>query len=132
MVVPSISRRSLPSWRSGQPLKAHSKEACEASDLAEYGLGGTTGSRGGLPARSRPSAGCQTMLIPLGAAVDRTQTIRIDFAPCPIPAVILQGIVYSLLGWATMPPPFPAALPESFAGLHWQERCRPASPVVSV
>src|SRR6266545_5142666 len=30
---------------------------------------------------------------PLGAAVDRTVLVRIDFAPCPIPAVPSHGLV---------------------------------------
>ena len=71
------------------PLKTHSQQACEAGDLAEYGLGGTVGSRGGPPARSRPSAGCKTRSISLGAAVDRTMLVPIDLVPGPIPAVPL-------------------------------------------
>jgi hypothetical protein len=69
------------------PLNTYGQQAYEASDVAEYGLGGTTGSRGGLPARSRSSAGCETMLLPLGAAVDWSALVRIDFVPGPIPAV---------------------------------------------
>src|SRR5882724_2495732 len=64
--------------------------SCEAGDLAEYGLGGTAGSRGGPPARSRPSAGCKTSSISLGAAVDRTPLVPIDLVPGPIPAVPLR------------------------------------------
>jgi hypothetical protein len=72
------------------PLKTHSQQDCEASDLAENGLGGTVGSRGGPPARSRPSAGCKTRSISLGAAVDRTMLVPIDLVPGPIPAVPLR------------------------------------------
>ena|SRR5262245_13115063 len=75
------------------PLKTHSQQVCEASDLAEDGLGGTVGSRGGPPTRSRPLAGCKTSLIPLVAAIDRTALVRIDFVPGPIPAVpLLCGV----------------------------------------
>ena len=74
------------------PLKTHSQQACEASDLAENGLGGTVGSRGGPPARSRLSAGCKTSSISLGTAFDRAPLVRVDFVPAPIPAVpLLRG-----------------------------------------
>jgi hypothetical protein len=72
------------------PLKTYSQQVCEAGDLAEYGLGGTVGSRGGPPARSRSAAGCKTRSIPLGAAVDRTPLVPIDLVPGPIPAVPLR------------------------------------------
>src|SRR5882724_10855887 len=55
---------------------------------------GTAGSRRGPPASSRPSAGSEiTPPRPLGAAVNRTMIVRIDFAPCPIPALPLHGLV---------------------------------------
>src|SRR5882724_8340492 len=55
---------------------------------------GTAGSRCGPPATSRPSAGSGiTPPRPLGAAVNRTMLVRIDFAPCPIPAVPLRSFV---------------------------------------
>ena len=74
------------------PLKTHSQQACKASDLAEYGLGRIVRSRDGPPARSRPLAGCKTSSIPLGAAIDRTPLVRVDFVPGPIPAIpLLQG-----------------------------------------
>jgi hypothetical protein len=72
------------------PLKTHSQQVCKAGDLAEYGLGGAAGSRGGPPARSSPSAGCKTSSIPLGAAVERAMLVPIDSVPGPIPAVPLR------------------------------------------
>ena len=93
MVLLDQPSRISPMAKRAAPLNAHGQQTCEASDVANYGLGGTAGSLGGPPAKSRPSAGCKTMLIPLIAAPDRRALVRIEFVPGPIPAVILQGIV---------------------------------------
>jgi hypothetical protein len=75
--------------RRAAPLKAHSPQARDAYNLPECGLGGppeaAVGPRQGQGRRQGEK------LSPLGAAVDGTVFVRIDFAPCPIRAVPLQG-----------------------------------------
>jgi hypothetical protein len=70
------------------PLKTHSQQACEAGDLAEYGLGGTAGSRGGPrrgQGRRRGAKLAQSPWMPLSIGLRSYRSIwsQVQFLPFP-------------------------------------------------